>query len=136
MKVVIGYKGKSYVLELQKEREASLYGMKIGDTFDGAVIGAAGYLLQIRGGSDKDGFPMRADLQGGGKLKVMLSSSPGFRGGKKGERRRKMVRGSVVNEWISQLNVAVIKEGPTPLDQIFISSSGGDKEKKEKKEEK
>ncbi|MCS7109629.1 MAG: 30S ribosomal protein S6e [Candidatus Micrarchaeota archaeon] len=128
MKIVISYKGNSYQTEISKEKEPQLYGLKIGDQFDGAIVGASGYVLKVTGGSDKDGFPMKADLLGGGRRRILLSPGVGFPRGKKGERIRRLVRGNTVTEAIAQLNVIVMKEGPTPLDQIFPP--------KEKKEEK
>lgn len=128
MKIVISDKGLSYPVEVAKEKEPLLYGMKIGDTFDGSTIGAAGYKLKITGGSDKDGFPMRADILSTGKLRVMLSEPPGYQPSKKGERAKKMVRGSIVSEVISQLNVTVVEAGPTPLAELFKKPEGEAKE--------
>lgn len=132
MKIIIGEKGKSYSVEIPKEKEISLYGMRIGDTFDGGIIGASGYKLKITGGSDKDGSPMKKDLLSTGKTKMILTQPPGFWPSRRGERRRKTVRGAIVSEWISQLNTVVVESGPTPLAQLFPSTG----EKKEKKEEK
>ncbi len=131
MKIVISYKENSYQVELPKEKEAHLYGLKIGDKLDGSFIGAAGYSLKISGGSDKDGFPMKADLSGGSRKSILLSKGVGFPKGKKGERVRKSVRGNSVSESIAQLNTIVEQAGPTSLDQLFPR-----KEKKEKEEEK
>ena len=130
MKIVISYKENSYQTEIPKEKEVHLYGLRIGDQVDGAIVGAPGYTLKIRGGSDKDGFPMKADLLGGGRSRILLSKGVGFPRGKKGERIRRLVRGNTVSESISQLNLIVEKEGPTPLDQLFPR-----KEKKEEKKE-
>jgi small subunit ribosomal protein S6e len=130
MKIVISDKGLSYSVEVAKEREPLLYGMKIGDTFDGSIIGAAGYKFKITGGSDKDGFPMRADVVSTGKMKMLLSEGAGYRASKKGERKKKMIRGSIVSEAISQLNVIGIETGPTPLSELFKKAEGENKEKK------
>ncbi len=65
----------------QIEREApTLIGMKIGDQIDGTAIGLSGFKVQITGGSDKDGFPMRADLPGVQRKKALLTKGVGFRG--------------------------------------------------------
>jgi small subunit ribosomal protein S6e len=131
MKIVISSKkGKAFLADLPKERERVLYGMKIGNVFEGAMLGAAGYKFRISGGSDRDGFPMRADLPGIGKTKLLLSGRPGFRPTRRGERQRKMVRGNIISEWIAQLNVVPTEEGPTPLDEIFKKAEGEKKEEK------
>lgn len=110
---------RSYQVEIPKEREAQLYGLKIGNVFDGAIIGAPGYKLKITGGSDRDGFPMRADVEGTGRKRILLITGPGYRRKKKGEWQRKTVRGNTVSEFIVQLNCAVVEAGPMPLEEIF-----------------
>ena len=93
----------------------SLIGMKVGDSFDGSLIGLSGFKLQITGGSDKDGFPMRADLPGPIRKKVLLSGPPGFHPLQKGMRKRKYVRGNVISQDIIQVNCKIIEgEGDIP----------------------
>ena len=63
-KFVISEKEKSY----QTEKDLGIIvGKKIGDKFNGDVIGLNGYVLEITGGSDKEGFPMRNDIEGIGR---------------------------------------------------------------------
>ena len=131
MKIVIGEKGKSYSVEVPKEKEPVLYGTKLGDTLDGNLIGAAGYTFLVRGGSDRDGFAMKADVATTAKRRVLLSGPPGYRPTRKGEIVRRYVRGNTVSDAISQVNVVVSEAGPTPLEQLFPAG-----EKTEKKEEK
>lgn len=121
MKLVISdpKTGRSYQAEIPKEKEAIVMGLKIGDSFDGGVVGAAGYKLQITGGSDKDGVPMRKDLKGGRKAKLLLSGGVGFRPKRKGERRKKNVRGSLVTDQIVQLNTKVAEWGERKLEELF-----------------
>jgi small subunit ribosomal protein S6e len=87
----------------------SLIGLKIGDKFDGTMIGLSGFTLQITGGSDKDGFPMRYDLTGIARKKALLTSGPGFRPTVKGLRRRKYIRGNTISADIDQVNCKVIE---------------------------
>lgn len=89
----------------------SLIGVKIGDKFDGSLIGLSGFTLQLTGGSDKDGFPMRYDLQGIARKKALLTSGPGFRPTVKGLRRRKYIRGNTISADIVQVNCKVIEGG-------------------------
>jgi len=133
MKIVISHKDMSYQAEVPKDREVHLYGLKIGDKVDGSLIGAAGYTLKITGGSDKDGFPMKADLLGGGRKSILLSKGVGFPTAKKGERSRRLVRGNTVSESIAQLNTVVETEGPTPLEQLFPRKEKKEEKKEEKK---
>jgi small subunit ribosomal protein S6e len=101
----------------QVEKDApSLTGLKIGDKFDGSIIGLSGFTLQITGGSDKDGFPMRHDLMGIARKKALLSSGPGFRPTVNGLRRRKYIRGNTISADIVQVNCKVIEgEGDIAL---------------------
>ena len=120
--------GKTYQTEVPKDREGAIIGLKVGDALDGAAVGAAGYKLQVTGGSDKDGIPMRPDVSGGRRAYVVISSGPGVRTKEKGERRRKAVRGGVVTAEIAQLNTKVTEAGGKPLEELFPV-----KEKKEAK---
>jgi len=96
---------------------------------EGAIIGLKGYKLQIRGGTDKDGFPMRKDVHGTERRRILISSGPGFKKKRKGERRRKGVRGNVISEFIEQVNVKVTKQGDKKLEELY-----GKKEKKKEGE--
>ncbi len=126
MKLVISdpKTGKAYQKELSEEESQMFYGRKIGDEIDLSPIGLTGYVVKITGGTDRDGFPMRPDVHGTGRKRVLLSAGPGVRGLKKGERKRKTVRGNVVAEDIAQLNVKVIKYGEKPLEEIFGAKEG------------
>ncbi|MEM3030133.1 MAG: 30S ribosomal protein S6e [Candidatus Micrarchaeia archaeon] len=129
MKIVISdpKAGNTFQTELEKSKEGALAGLKIGDVFDGALVGAPGYRLRITGGSDREGFPMRADVSGPRRASVLLSGPPGFRPSRKGERGRKSVRGNTVSDAIAQLNTVVAEAGAKPLAELFPSKP---KEKK------
>jgi small subunit ribosomal protein S6e len=110
----------------QIEKDApSLIGKKIGDKFDGSLIGLSGFTLQITGGSDKDGFPMRYDLEGIMRKKALLTKGVGFSGTKKirkvkykvkGMRKRKYIRGNTISDSIIQVNCKVVEgEGNIPM---------------------
>ncbi len=109
---------KSFQMEVDQSKAIGLIGKKIGDEFNGDVIGLSGYVLKITGGTDKDGFPMHPSLKGTGRKKLLLSSPPGFHPLKKGQRKRKTVRGDTISEDIVQINVKVVKVGEKPFDQL------------------
>jgi small subunit ribosomal protein S6e len=119
---------KSYQKEVSGE---GIIGKKIGDKVEGAAAGLQGYELQITGGSDKDGFPMRRDFEGTGRKRILLSGAPGFHPKLGGQRKRKSIRGNTVSEDTAQVNTKVLKQGKEPLDKLF-----GGEEKKEVAEEK
>lgn len=102
--------GKSNVVELEEARAVPLIGRKIGDVLDGAVVGLAGHKVLITGGTDSSGFPMRPDLHGGVKARVLLSGGVGYRAKEKGVRRRKTVRGNTITEETAQINMKIIEK--------------------------
>ncbi|MEM2412363.1 MAG: 30S ribosomal protein S6e [Candidatus Bathyarchaeia archaeon] len=102
--------GTSKTVELEDARAVPLIGKKIGDIIDGAVVGLPGYKVQITGGSDKDGFPMRPDVHGGARRSVVLSGGVGFNPNREGERRRKTVRGNVITDEIVQINMKIVEK--------------------------
>jgi small subunit ribosomal protein S6e len=120
MRIVISEpSGKSYQFELPKDKEANIIGKKVGDELDGNLVGAAGYTLELTGGSDGSGFPMREEVHGSAKKSILTSDGVGFNAGRSGERRRKYVRGNSFSAEIVQVNTKVTKPGPTPLEQLF-----------------
>jgi small subunit ribosomal protein S6e len=57
--------GKAYKVEgKDTEAHALFIGKRIDDVVDADIIGLGGYVLEITGGSDKDGTPMRKDVSG------------------------------------------------------------------------
>ncbi len=94
---------KSEALEVKDAAAQFLVGRKIGETLDAATIGIAGKIM-ITGGSDRAGFPMRRDVLGGGKNYVLVTKGTGFRSKEGGAKRRKLVRGNMINEEIYQVN--------------------------------
>lgn len=118
--------GTSKIVELEEARAVPLIGKKIGETLDGSIVDLPGHKLQITGGSDKDGFPMRSNVHGGVRRQVILSGGVGFKPKNEGERRRKTVRGNVITEEVVQVNVKILEK---PKQQKEEKKT---KEKKEK----
>lgn len=102
--------------ELDEETSGRLEGKKIGETFKGELVDKPGYEFTIRGGSDKAGFPMRRDVEGATRRKVLITTSVGNRKRRKGMRLRKTVAGNTVGKATAQINVVVTKAGKEPLE--------------------
>lgn len=102
--------GVSKAVEVEGTRAVPLIGKRIGETIDGSVLGLSGHKLQITGGSDKDGFPMRPNIHGGVRVRAILSGGVGFHSKQQGERRRKTLRGNVVTEEIVQINMKIVEK--------------------------
>jgi len=106
-------------------------GKKIGDKFSGNHLGLAGFELEVTGGSDKEGFPMRRDMEGPGRKKILLSHGPGFHPKSKGRRKRKSIRGNTISPQISQINMKIVTYGTKTIEE----SLGVKKEHKEEEKE-
>jgi len=101
--------GKSEASEVKDAQAQPLVGRKIGEVIDGTTIGLTGKLV-ITGGSDKAGFPMRADTMGGGKNYVLLTEGVGFRTKEQGAKKRKLLRGNTITEETYQVNAKKVEE--------------------------
>lgn len=111
--------GKTYRLDLDKEKGSVLMGKKIGDIVPGESLGLPGYRFKITGGRDKDGFPLHPGVHGTIRKKILLSGGPGFRPRHKGDRRTKLVRGNILLEDVKQINLKVVEWGPEPIDNYL-----------------
>lgn len=125
-KFVLSHGKKSWQVE-KDQKDCPILGKKIGDSISGDVLGLAGYELQITGGSDKDGFPMRRDIEGMIKTRIIIDSPPGFHPTKEGERKRKMLRGNTISADTTQINCKVAKAGEKPLEEL-LGETGKKKE--------
>lgn len=110
--------GKAYQREVKDEKANKLNGLKIGDTFDGSVVGLSGYTLQLTGGSDQSGFPMKKSVTGSDKKKVLMKKGVGYQP-KEDVRRKKTVKGSRVDEDIAQINAKVVESGSKEIEELL-----------------
>lgn len=75
-----------------------------------------GYLVRISGGNDKQGFPMKQGILTNGRVRLLLSDGHScYRIRRSGERRRKSVRGCIVDSNLSALSLVVIKKGESDI---------------------
>ena len=118
--------GTSKMVELQEARASPLIGKRIGEVIDGAAVDLPAHKIQIMGGSDKDGFPMRPSVHGGVRRSIVLSGGVGFNPTNEGMRRRKTIRGNVITDETVQINAKIV-EKPKQAKEA--------KKPKEKKEE-
>jgi small subunit ribosomal protein S6e len=102
--------GTSKAVEVEEARAAPFIGRKIGETMDGSVVDMPATKVQIMGGSDKDGVPMRPNVHGGVRRKVILAEGVGFNPTRDGERQRKAVRGNIITDEIVQINMKLVEQ--------------------------
>ncbi len=122
-------KGKTRQIQLPPDK-FRLAGMKIGEEFNGALVGFPGYKFKITGGSDIAGIPMRGDVHGPVKKRIFISRGPGYYPKRDGEKRWKVIRGNVVTDNMVQVNCIVTAYGETKL---FEEAPAAEKEEKGEK---
>jgi len=120
--------GTSKVVELEENRATPLIGRKIGEVVDGSMVDLPAHKLQITGGSDKDGIPMRPSVHGGVRRNIILSGGVGFNPKNDGQRRRKTVRGNVVTDEIVQINMKIVERPKKPKESKKEKSEEAKKE--------
>lgn len=90
-------------------------GLKIGDSIKGEAIELQGYEFEVTGGSDFCGFPMRKDILGVGRKKILSYSGIGVRKGDRGVLQRKTVCGNTIHTKIAQINLKAVKVGGSDI---------------------
>jgi len=71
-----------------------------------------GYIVRISGGNDKQGFPMKQGVLTTSRVRLLLSKGHScYRPRRTGERKRKSVRGCIVDSNLSVLALVIIKKG-------------------------
>ena len=130
MKIVFS-EGKN---SFQKDHEGkSLLGKKIGEEFEGGLIGLDGYKLKITGGSTKEGFPMHPSVPGQKRTKAVLGRGVGVRKLPKGKKIKKTIAGNVVSEIINQINAKIISKGTKSLEEMGFKPKPKEKKAEEEK---
>lgn len=73
-------------------------------------------MLRISGGNDKQGFPMKQGVLTNGRVRLLLSAGQScYRPRRSGERKRKSVRGCIVDSNLSVLSLVIVKKGEFPV---------------------
>lgn len=122
--------GKSVQREVKEENRKPFHGLRLGDKVRGELLDLTGYEFILTGGSDDSGFPMRKDVQGTARARILTGKGVGIkRPLKKGQKIRKTVAGNTVGINTAQLNLKIEKAGK---EDIFPEKEA----KEEKAEEK
>ena len=111
-------KGKCHTKIVRDAQANVLIGLKLGDKVEGNSIGLPSWEFIITGGSDRDGFPHRASIDGASRRKYLLRGGVGYNVPRKGKRVRKAVRGNTISEASYQINMKVSKAGPKSLVEL------------------
>jgi small subunit ribosomal protein S6e len=111
--------GKAYQVELKDAGAGKLLGRRIGDKVEGDVLGLPGYSVLITGGSDREGFPMRTDLPGQRRRKILIAGGTGYHPEAEGKKKRKSVHGRDISADIGQINVKIVETGSKPVEELL-----------------
>jgi len=75
-----------------------------------------GYVFRISGGNDLQGFPMKQGVLKQSRVRLLLKKgSSCYRQRKRGERKRKSVRGCIVGPDLSVISLVIVKKGPNDI---------------------
>ena len=90
----------------------------MGQEVDASTLGDewAGYVFRITGGNDKQGFPMKQGVLTQLRVRLLLSKGHScYRQRRSGERKRKSVRGCIVDGNLSVISVVIVKKGDNDI---------------------
>jgi len=111
--------GCQKVLEIEDEKRLrAIYDKRMSHEVDGEHISDdfKGYIFRITGGNDKQGFPMKQGVLTSTRVSILMSKGAScLRPRKRGERKRKSVRGCVVSADLAVVNMVVVKKGDNEI---------------------
>jgi len=88
---------------------AEVEGEKLGDEYKG-------YVFKITGGNDKEGFPMKQGVLTSSRVRLLMrEGATCYRQRKRGEMKRKSVRGCIVSQDIGVLALVIVKKGDAEI---------------------
>jgi len=122
MKLNVSYPatGAQKLFEIEDEKRVRFFLEKrMGQEVMADQIGEEwkGYVLRINGGNDRQGFPMKQGVLTTQRVRLLMSKGHScYRVRRAGERKRKSVRGCIVDPGqISVLALSVVKKGDTDI---------------------
>jgi small subunit ribosomal protein S6e len=124
MKLNIAYPatGSQKVIEIEDEnRLRAFFDKRISAEVGGEVLGEEfnGYVFRISGGNDKQGFAMKQGILTTQRVRILFHDGMScFRIRKRGERKRKSIRGCIVSADLSVLNLVIVKKGDAEIEGV------------------
>ena len=122
MKFIVAFRDnglhKSYKID-DEHKWGHVVDLKIGSEFDGEkILGEAykGYVLRITGGTDENGFPMKNGVLRKTRARLLIPPRTcGLRTGREGERKRRSVRGCIIDRDIGAVHCAIVSKGEVEI---------------------
>merc|ERR1712198_811630 len=107
--------GCQKLFEIDDEKKVRVfYEKRMGQEVEADSIGDEwkGYVVRIAGGNDKQGFPMKQGVLTNNRVRLLLSKGHScYRPRRTGERKRKSVRGCVVDSNLSVIALVIVRKG-------------------------
>jgi len=124
MKLNISYPptGAQKSIDIDDEHKLrAFFDKRMSQEVEGDLLGDQfkGYVFKIAGGNDKQGFPMKQGVLTNTRVRLLLADGHScFRARRKGERKRKSVRGCIVGPDLSALQLIIVKKGDADLPDL------------------
>merc|ERR1712062_828184 len=128
MKINVSYPatGCQKLIEIEDERKMRpFYDRRMAQEVSAESLGDEwkGYIVRICGGNDKQGFPMKQGVLTAGRVRLLLGKGHKcYRQRRTGERKRRSVRGCIVDAQLSVLNLAIVKKGDNDIPGLTDTS--------------
>jgi len=82
-----------------------------------------GYIVRITGGEDKQGFSMKQGVLVHGRVRLLLKDGHScYRSGRKGERKRKSVRGCILDHNMAVVSTVIVRKGDKDIPGVTDAS--------------
>ncbi|WP_299266924.1 30S ribosomal protein S6e [Halorientalis sp.] len=111
--------GDTYQIDVDGQDANRFTGRDLGETVDGGAVGLDGYTLELTGGSDNAGRPMRTDVRGPDLTSLLSDGGTGFEPSRDGERKRVTVRGREISDDVRQINAKISERGSTDVADLL-----------------
>lgn len=107
--------GLQKIVEVDDEKKLlPFFEKRIGAEVSGDSIGEEfkGYTFKITGGNDKQGFPMMQGVLCANRVRLLFQNGMKcYRARRKGEKKRKSIRGCIVGPDLAVLNLVLLRKG-------------------------
>lgn len=111
--------GTTHQFDVEGQDANRFIGRSLGAEVDGSAVGLDGYSVELTGGSDNAGRPMRPDVAGPGIKRILLTGGVGYKPQRDGERKRVTVRGSEISEETRQINAKIAERGSESVAELL-----------------
>jgi len=114
--------GAQKLIDIEDEKKLrTFFDKRISQEVEAGCLGNEwkGYIVRISGGNDKQGFPMKQGILTNNRVRLLMAKGMScYRERRSGERRRKSVKGCVVDNQLSVLSLVIVKKGEQEIDGL------------------